>query len=72
MPDNPPETIPWRVKELENDLALLQTKVDAMETKLANKEHALLVRGIMALGAAVSVLGGIIWAYRSVIFRGNP
>lgn len=72
MPDNPPETLPWRVKELETDVARLQQQVEAMQLNLANKERALLVRGIMALGAIVTVLGGIIWTYRSVIFRGNP
>ena len=73
-----PEVIRWRVMELENDLRQLQGRLEVFEKEVHEKEKVRqqqerrnLIAGIGALGSIITTLGGIIWAYRSVIFAGK-
>ena len=73
-----PSVIQWRVMELESDLRQLQSRLEVFEKEVHEKEKARqqqerrnLLAGIGALGSIITTLGGIIWAYRSVIFAGK-
>ena len=70
--------IQYRVMELENDLRILQSRLEGFEKEVHEKEKVRqqqerrnLIAGIGALGSIITTLGGIIWAYRSVIFAGK-
>jgi uncharacterized coiled-coil protein SlyX len=47
----------------------LEGRIERLRRDLDEKEKRLLWRGIMGLGALVSVLLGVIWNYRGQIFK---
>ena len=68
----------WRIKILEKDNSDLEDRVEALEKSIrdrdeqrAAEETRKLYAGIMALGGIITTLGGVIWAYRNVIFQGK-
>lgn len=65
-----------RMAEQERDIKSLQTVISAMaeanrqrDLELARKERNQLLAGVSFLGAVIMTLFGVIWSYRSVIFR---
>ena len=59
------------LRELENQFIAFQKEVNEKEKARQQQERRNLIAGIVFLGSVISTLGGIIWAYRSVIFAGN-
>jgi hypothetical protein len=60
------EVLVYRLGQMETSLANLESKMNAIE----KNERSKLLWGVMALGSVVMALGGVIWTYRNVIFRG--
>jgi len=67
----------YRLGQLESRVAELAEKNDKLEKEIQlvkdteeKRERARLKWGVGALGSVVMALGGVIWAYRKVIFGG--
>lgn len=68
----------YRLKQIEvqsasdrKEVADLKKRIADFETAEADRERKWLLWGIITLGGVVSGLFGLIWSYRSVIFRGD-
>jgi hypothetical protein len=82
MPDHPPETIPWRLSQLEKrvdaqdvrnekQIEAIETEVHKLRDRLEQKERSFLLWSIASL---LSLLGGIIvlvWANLGAILSGR-
>ena len=69
--------LPYRVDQLEKELARLTKELEDIDARNQARDEARvalerkqLVWGISVLGAAVMTLAGVIWSYRAVIFKG--
>lgn len=72
----PEAVLAYRVDELERDskaqrdeIKALKATIARMELEAADRERARLKAGIGALGSVILALFGILWSYRSVIFK---
>lgn len=61
--------IEYRLKQAEAEIRTLKGLVESMRLEAQEMEHKRLLWGVTSLGSVVMALGGIIWAYRSVIFK---
>lgn len=59
------------IAEQAADIERLNTKLNEMRIQDAAREKKQLMWGITTLGAVVMTLGGVLWAYRGIIFRGS-
>lgn len=78
----PPSAVNWgllvyrinqqdsKINELEEHIRGLERQAIAREDERRKQERKQLVAGIMFLGSVITALGGLIWSYRAVIFRG--
>lgn len=62
-----PELLAYRLQLLEQLVADQAEKIEALQKQETSK----LRWGLGALGSIVLTLGGVIWTYRAVIFRGS-
>lgn len=62
-------TLEYRLEQAEKKIAALETELKRLEDETDELERKRLKWGITALGTIVMTLGGIIWQYRSVIFK---
>jgi len=60
------EVLVFKVELQAAQIVKLEERIDQIE----RDEKRKLIWGILALGSVVMTLGGTIWSYRSVIFRG--
>lgn len=56
------------ITSLREHVVSLERKAEARDTERTAQERRYLIAGIMFLGGTVSMLGTLIWSYRSVIF----
>lgn len=68
MPDNPPETLPWRVRKLEDEIAELRAEVKDQREKGDVRERNFFVAGITFLGGIIFSLIAVLWANLGAIF----
>ena len=61
--------IEYRLEQAEKALAALEAELKAFKAAEEELERKRLTWGITALGSVVLTLGGVIWAYRGVIFK---
>lgn len=61
--------IEYRLKQAEAEIRTLKGLVESMRIEAQEMERKRLLWGVTSLGSVVMALGGIIWAYRSVIFK---
>jgi hypothetical protein len=71
------ELLLFRVDQQQNEIQNLKKDVEELEAHIAtqdlkrtSQEKRQLIAGISFLGSIVITLIGVIWSYRSVIFRG--
>ena len=64
------EKLDKRLDALTVEHKALKERIELRERERLQQERNLAIRGLITLGTIISVLGGIIWNYRSVIFRG--
>lgn len=82
MPDNPPETIPWRVAALERDFQVqiqkrereiehLQKELDSLRERFDARERRMLIAAITIMGGFMVSLLGVIWTNLGAFFPGR-
>lgn len=64
------ETLERESKELRDHLQNVEARNERRDQERADLERKQLLWGIMFLGSVIMSLGGVIWSYRAVIFRG--
>ena len=63
------QVLTYRLAQAEAEIRELREKVTQMERDAETRERARLKAGIGALGTVVLTLFGVLWGYRSVIFK---
>lgn len=63
------QVLTYRLTQAEAEIQALTVKVAQMERDAEARERARLKAGIGALGTVVLTLFGVLWGYRSVIFK---
>ena len=59
----------YRLQQAENKIDDLEQKLAKVTTEVTERERRNLRWGISALGAIIIALGGVLWAYRGIIFK---
>lgn len=59
-----------KIQGLYEEVRSIREIIERRERERLQQERSLAIRGLIALGTIVSVLGGVIWQYRAVIFKG--
>ncbi len=67
-----------RLNDQDKAIGALEKAIDALKQELVNRDTARaererrsLIAGIIFLGSIITSLGGVIWAYRAMIFQGR-
>ena len=63
------EQLERQIKAQADEIKSLEARMDAREAARVAVERNQLIAGLVFVGGT---LGGIIWAYRAIIFRGAP
>lgn len=65
------EQLERQVREQADELKTIEDRLAARELERTAAERKQLLAGIIFLGGVITTLGGVIWSYRDIIFRGS-